>query len=95
MSVVRIRSLARVPFSRVIEAAMRRDMLLRTRRRLPALLTMGAIASASVGCVAVGGAKHQEPPTLGKQLLDLRAARDAGAITECEYAAAKAKMLEE
>ena len=92
MSVVRIRSLARVPFSRVIEAAMRRDMLLRTRRRLPALLT---IASASVGCVAVGGAKHQETPTLGKQLLDLRAARDAGAITECEYAAAKAKMLEE
>jgi hypothetical protein len=50
-------------------------------------------ASFSSGCVAVGGSRKCEPPTLGKQLIDLKAARDAGALTEAEYDAAKSRML--
>lgn len=32
-------------------------------------------------------------PTIGQQLLDLKKARDAGAISESEYQAEKAKLL--
>jgi hypothetical protein len=33
-------------------------------------------------------------PTLGQQLVDLQKAKDAGAITDAEYQAQKAKLLE-
>jgi hypothetical protein len=33
-------------------------------------------------------------PTLGQQLLDLQKAKDAGVITDAEYQAQKAKLLE-
>jgi len=49
------------------------------------------------GCLAlqVGGGDKKEPQkaTLGQQLLDLKAAKDSGAITEAEYQSQKAKML--
>ena len=32
-------------------------------------------------------------PTVGQQLIDLKEAKDAGAITEAEYEAEKAKLL--
>ena len=35
------------------------------------------------------------PPTIGQQLIDLKKARDDGAITEAEYEAEKAKLLNE
>lgn len=35
------------------------------------------------------------PPTIGQQLIDLKKARDAGAISESEYEAEKAKILNE
>ena len=68
------------------------------RSRLPSLAILSAVAglssaSLSTGCVAVGGSRKCEPPTLGKQLIDLKAARDAGALTEAEYDAAKSRML--
>ena len=68
------------------------------RGRLPSLAILSAVAglssaSLSSGCVAVGGSRKCEPPTLGKQLIDLKAARDAGALTEAEYDAAKSRML--
>ncbi len=44
-------------------------------------------------CVAVGGSRRVEEPTVGKQLIDLKAALDVGAITESEYAAKKATLL--
>ena len=56
---------------------------------------MSLIATISTGCLAVGGSKHSESPTLGKQLLDLKTALDNGAVTEQEYAAEKAKMLQQ
>lgn len=47
------------------------------------------------GCIAVGtGPKSQHVnPTLGQQLVDLKTAKDTGAITEAEYEAQKAKLL--
>ena len=33
-------------------------------------------------------------PTIGQQLVDLQKAKDSGAITESEYQAQKAKLLE-
>ena len=35
----------------------------------------------------------QIQPTIGQQLLDLKKAKDAGAITDAEYEAQKAKLL--
>ncbi len=51
------------------------------------------------GCLAlqVGGSDKQEArkATVGQQLIDLKAAKDAGAITDAEYQAEKAKLLHE
>jgi hypothetical protein len=51
------------------------------------------------GCLAVqlGGGDKQEAhkATVGQQLTDLKAAKDAGAITESEYQAQKARLLHE
>ena len=35
-----------------------------------------------------------QKPTIGQQLIDLKKARDAGAITEAEYEAQKARILD-
>jgi hypothetical protein len=49
------------------------------------------------GCLAlqVGGGdkKEVQPATIGQQLVDLQKAKDAGAITDAEYQAQKAKLL--
>jgi hypothetical protein len=47
------------------------------------------------GCIAIGTgptSKHTNA-TLGQQLVDLKTAKDTGAITEAEYEAQKAKLL--
>jgi len=56
-----------------------------------------AIAALSLnGCVVALG--NRVPPdnkaTLGKQLTDLKQARDSGAITEEEYQTAKKRLVE-
>ena len=57
-----------------------------------AALTFGVLLN---GCIAVGtGPKSQHVnPTLGQQLVDLKTAKDTGAITEAEYQAQQAKLL--
>ena len=47
-----------------------------------------------VSCIAVGsgGKKIEQQPTLGQELLDLKKARDEGAISEKEYNEMKAKL---
>jgi hypothetical protein len=49
------------------------------------------------GCLAlqVGGGDKPAPQkaTLGQQLIDLKSAKEAGAITESEYEAQKARLL--
>ena len=51
------------------------------------------------GCLAlqVGGGdkKEERKATIGRQMIDLKAARDSGAITEAEYQTQKAKVLGE
>jgi hypothetical protein len=49
------------------------------------------------GCVFAVGVPDSElksKPTLGRQLSDLKRAKDSGALTEEEYQAAKKRLLE-
>jgi hypothetical protein len=49
------------------------------------------------GCLAIqlGGGSTTKPqsPTVGQQLIDLQHAKDAGAISDADYQAQKAKIL--
>jgi len=51
------------------------------------------------GCIglSIGSGTTSKPAsaTTGQQLIDLQKAKDAGAITEAEYQAQKAKILSE
>ncbi len=50
------------------------------------------------GCLnlQLGGGSTSRPqtPTVGQQLIDLQRAKDAGAISDAEYQAQKAKLLQ-
>lgn len=66
---------------------------------LPLCLTFCALAWS--GCVVALGNRVPEEkrdamgaPTLGRQLTDLKLARDSGALTEDEYHAAKKRLLD-
>ena len=55
------------------------------------LLFTGCVGGLSLG----GGSKTvDQKPTIGQQLVDLKKAKDTGAITDSEYQAQKAKVLE-
>ena len=57
------------------------------------LMTVLAFAMALPGCMAIGARGHTyKSPTIGKELIDLKEARDTGAISEKEYAEHKAKL---
>ena len=64
------------------------------------LIATTTIALAAIlwfsGCVAAIGNRdaHQGSGTVGQQLIDLQKAKDAGALTEAEYQAQKAKLLD-
>ena len=61
---------------------------------LLAVLTLTSLFTA--GCiVGIGDSRgHQPPsPTLGQELVDLQKAKDTGAISADEYAAAKKKLM--
>ena len=47
------------------------------------------------GCIAAIGNRepHRSTGTLGQQLIDLKTAKDANAITDAEYEAQKARLL--
>ena len=55
-----------------------------------------AAATLLSGCVAASDKSYHQDvkPTLGQQLLDLKKAKDAGAINDAEYEAQKTKLLE-
>jgi hypothetical protein len=49
------------------------------------------------GCIIAMGVPDKEAktrPTLGKQLTDLKQARDSGALTEEEYQTAKKRLID-
>ena len=56
-------------------------------------LILCAGAALLSGCIAVGGNEHYTKPTLGRQLMDLKTARDTGAIGDQEYQQAKDDLL--
>jgi hypothetical protein len=68
------------------------------KMKMKTLFTLGiGIACAVVfnGCVVAFGNRVPETKvTLGKQLTDLKQARDSGAITEEEYQTAKKRLVE-
>ena len=62
------------------------------RRIVTAVVGLSAAVGAA-GCIAVGGSEKHAYPTLGRQLIDLKAARDGGTIDDQEYATAKHHLL--
>jgi hypothetical protein len=62
-------------------------------------VALGALAAFALsGCVVALGNRVPEgskgQPTLGKQLSDLKQARESGAISEEEYETAKKRLIE-
>lgn len=60
-------------------------------------LAAGLAATLLSGCVVALGNRvppDERKPTLGKQLTDLKQARDSGAMTEDEYQTAKKRLVE-
>jgi hypothetical protein len=60
-------------------------------------ITVGLLAMTFLtGCLVIGGGTKSETqkPTVGKQLIDLQKAKDSGAITDAEYHAQKARLLD-
>ena len=52
------------------------------------------VALSAAGCIVVADDTHRTfPPTVGRQLCDLKTAHDNGAINDDEYHNTKAKML--
>ena len=64
------------------------------RSTVKSLAVLGLLLLGS-GCVAVGSSARTTPPTLGRQLIDLKTAYDQGAINEAEYEEAKGTLLSE
>jgi hypothetical protein len=62
-------------------------------RRLWGGIVLLALSAVMTGCIAVGGNDHVTKPTLGRQLIDLKTARDAGAIDEQQYEQARTNLL--
>ncbi len=68
-------------------------------KKISLLLSMVILAGALSGCVVALGNKGDGPPkvseraTLGQQLLDLKKARDEGAISDEDYVIEKNKIL--
>ena len=62
---------------------------------IPVLAGISSLALLT-GCethLGGGTTNKVESPTLGQQLIDLQKAKEAGAITDAEYQAQKAKLL--
>jgi hypothetical protein len=62
------------------------------KSHLVLLLSCVAMLALS-GCMAFGGTTRNYWPTLGRQLCDLKAAHDSGAINDQEYCDSKARLL--
>lgn len=63
-----------------------------------ALLLLCAITPLLSGCLNLqlggGTSNRSQPATVGQQLIDLQDARNKGALTDAEYQAQKAKILD-
>lgn len=63
--------------------------------RSTAMLLLLVTPLCSTGCMSIGGGDHRDVKahTLGKELEDLKAAHDHGAISDQEFEQAKARLL--
>jgi hypothetical protein len=63
-------------------------------KKIISILLVIALLSTMVSCIAVGsgGKKVENQPTLGQQLIDLKSARDEGAVSNQEYADLREKL---
>jgi hypothetical protein len=68
-----------------------KKLFLSTLIALPTMLLLTGCLALQIG----GGDKREaQKPTVGQQLIDLKTAKDTGAISEADYQAQKAKLLE-
>lgn len=58
-----------------------------------AFLVLVVFGLLTAGCAIEIGNRPAERDTLGHQLVDLKKARDTGALSDSEYEAQKAKLL--
>ncbi len=63
-------------------------------RKIIRVILMLTMLTTMISCIAVGagGKKVENQPTLGQQLIDLKNARDEGAISKQEYADLREKL---
>lgn len=68
-----------------------------SHRTLGPVLLLIVLTLVSTGCIVIAGGSKREsvPPTVGQQLVDLKAARDCGAISQEEFEQSKIKLLKE
>ena len=64
-------------------------------RKLLVLMCGVGLAALPIGCVAAigDGGTSRSSGTLGQQLIDLKKANEAGAISDAEFEVQKAKLL--
>ena len=65
-------------------------------KRITMFLILACTAATLTGCVAAIGnrdAGHTPGTTLGQQLMDLKKAKEAGALTEIEYQDQRARLM--
>ena len=63
-----------------------------------ATVLLAALPLLASGCILIATEDHRplsQQPTLGRQLTDLKTARDNGALNDDEYKAARAKLLDQ
>ncbi len=68
----------------------------KSKKSIISLLLIASLAGLATGCSWSVGGGHKSvtmEPTVGQQLIDLQKARDSGAISESEYQAEKARLL--
>ena len=63
-------------------------------KKIISFLLVLALLTTMVSCIAVGagGKKVENQPTIGQQLIDLKKARNEGAISKQEYAELREKL---
>ena len=65
-------------------------------KKVISVLLVIVIMASMVSCLAIGtgGKKTNDRPTLGQELIDLKKAKDEGAISQQEYEVLKEKLKE-
>jgi uncharacterized membrane protein len=67
---------------------------MRTRMRLLAALLCCTLLSSSCAWALVNTMKYEDNTTFGRAMMDLKEAKEKGAITELEYEIEKKRILE-